>query len=73
MKLNELKTYSDWDKQYIMDSLLRDAIILKRHKELQSLIELGANVNCAAFSQVCSSKLSFQSKFNFKVCLGSMR
>lgn len=52
MKLNELKTYSDWDKQYIMDSLLRDAIILKRHKELQSLIDLGANVNCAAFSQV---------------------
>jgi len=52
MKLTELKTYSDWDKQYIMDSLLRDAIILRRHSELEKLIELGANVNCKTFSQV---------------------
>lgn len=52
MKLTELKTYSDWDKQYIMDSLLRDAIILRRPSELDKLIELGANVNCKTFSQV---------------------
>ena len=52
MKLNELKTYADWDKQYIMDSSLRDAIILRKLKELETLIELGADVNCNTFSQV---------------------
>lgn len=56
MKLTELKTYSDWDKQYIMDSLLRDAIILRRPSELDKLIELGANVNCKTFSQFSSDR-----------------
>ena len=47
-----LKTYSAWDKQYILDTMLRDAVILLRPIEVRKLIEIGANINCNQFPQV---------------------
>ena len=46
------KTYSAWDKQYILDTMLRDAVILLRPVEVKKLIEIGANINCNQFPQV---------------------
>jgi len=54
-KLKELETYSSWDKQYILDTMLRDAVILLRPVEVRKLIEIGANINCNQFPQFESS------------------
>ena len=51
-KFAEIENYTGWDKQYILDTLLRDAVILERPKEVEKLISLDANVNCNQFPQV---------------------
>merc|ERR1711935_611794 len=52
-KLAELETYDQWDKQYLLDSMLRDAIILERPAEIRKLISLGADVHQTRFPQFC--------------------
>ena len=48
----DLQNYKGWDRQYILDTLLRDAVILERPKEVEKLISLDANINCNQFPQV---------------------